>query len=225
VGKMIDFQRPDGAASKGYLADCAPGAPAVVVIQEWWGLNKHICGIADRFAAAGFTALAPDLYRGRIASSRDEARHLMDGLDFPDATHQDLRGAVRHLTARGSKVGVVGYCMGGALAVAAAVHLPEAAAAVCFYGMPPKTFADPADMRVPFQGHFAVRDDWVTPQLVEPTIAAMAAAGVVAETYIYDAAHAFFNADRPEVFDATAATLAWDRTIAFFSRHLGTPSA
>ena len=153
------------------------GRPGIIVIQEWWGLNDQICGVADRFARAGWNALAPDLYKGRLTASPDEANHLMTGLDFPDATHQDLRGAALHLQQHSDKVAVMGFCMGGALTIAAAVHVHEVEAAVCFYGIPPKEFADPAKIRVPFQGHFANRDDWCTPALVDDLEKTLKAAG------------------------------------------------
>jgi carboxymethylenebutenolidase len=220
MGHLIGFQRPDGATTRGYLADAGASRPAVVVIQEWWGLNEQICGIADRYAAAGFTALAPDLFKGRLASSQDEASHMMAGLDFADATHQDLRGAVDYLAKSSGKVGVTGFCMGGALTIAAAVHVPGVAAAVCFYGMPPKEFADPAQIRIPFQAHFAQRDDWCTPKLVDALEKALRSAGATPEVFRYEAAHAFFNERRPEVYDAACSKLAWDRTIAFFAKAL-----
>ncbi len=224
MGKMIEFTRPDGAGSRGYLSEAAAdndsARPGVIVIQEWWGLNEHICGIADRFAAAGFTALAPDLYRGRLASTPDEARHLMGGLDFPDATFQDVRGAAQHLAKQCGKIGVTGFCMGGALTIAAAVHLSELSAAVCFYGIPPKEFADSGKIRIPFQGHFANQDDWCVPQLVVEIEREMQTAGVPAQVFRYDAAHAFFNATRPDVYDEANAKRAWERTLAFFRAHL-----
>lgn len=219
MGQMIEFQRPDGGRSAAWLAEAGPGRPALILIQEWWGLNPHIRELADRFAAAGFTTLAPDLYRGRIAASADEANHLMTGLDFADATHQDLAGALRHLQALASKVGVTGFCMGGALTIAAAVHLPGLAAASCFYGIPPAEFADPARIAIPFQGHFAERDDWCTPAAVDGLVAAMQ--GQSPEIHRYPADHAFFNDKRPEVYDATCAQAAWTRTLDFFGRHLG----
>lgn len=220
MGQMIDFHRPDGQLSQGYLAPAAPGAPGLVLIQEWWGLNEHIRALADRFAAAGFETLAPDLYRGRRASSADEASHLMNGLDFPDATHQDLRGAVQHLAATGRKVGTLGFCMGGALTVAAAVHVPELSAAVCFYGIPPAAFADPARIRIPFLGHFASRDDWCTPAAAHQLEQAMREAGQQPACHHYEADHAFFNDSRPEVYDAAASALAWQRSIDFLKAHL-----
>src|SRR5215469_13518348 len=166
MGIMTDFARPDGTATKGYLALAGHDRPGVIVIQEWWGLNDQICGVADRFARAGYNALAPDLYEGRLTTEPDEANHLMTGLDFPAATHQDLRGAALQLQKHSDKVAVIGFCMGGALTIAAAVHIHEVNAAVCFYGIPPKDFADPAKIRVPFQGHFANKDDWCTPAAV-----------------------------------------------------------
>src|ERR1051326_4093065 len=189
MGSMIEFARPDGGKTKGYLASAGNGRPGIVVIQEWWGLNDQICGVADRFARAGYNALAPDLYKGRLTTTPDEANHLMSGLDFADATHQDLRGAAQHLKGTSGKVAVLGFCMGGALTIAAAVHIPGIAASVCFYGIPPAEFADPAKIKAPFQGHFANQDDWCTPAAVNALESAMKAAGAAPEIYRYDAAH------------------------------------
>lgn len=221
MGHMIDFKRPDGSSCRGWLATAGQGRPGVVVIQEWWGLNDQICGVADRFARAGFNALAPDLYQGRVTQQPDEASHLMNGLDFPGATHQDIRGAVDHLRGLGGKVAAMGFCMGGALTIAAAVHVPNLAAGVCFYGIPPKEFADPANIRIPLQCHFASRDDWCTPAAADALEAAMRAAGNPPELHRYEGDHAFFNERRADVYDADAAGLAWERTVAFLGKHLG----
>jgi hypothetical protein len=129
MGQMIDFSRPDGRKTKGYFAQAGAGRPGIVVIQEWWGLNDQICGVADRFARAGYNALAPDLYEGRVTQKPDEANHLMTGLDFPGAAHQDIRGAVQYLVAQGGKVGVMGFCMGGALAAALTAAAARSSAA------------------------------------------------------------------------------------------------
>jgi len=219
MGQMQAFQRPDGGTSHGYIADAGPGTPNVVLIQEWWGINDHIRSLADRMAAAGITAFAPDLYKGRLASTADEASHMMNGLDFPDATHQDIRGAVNHLAQRHGKVGVMGFCMGGALTIA--VHVPGLSAAVCFYGIPPTEFADPAYIRVPFQGHFASQDDWCTPAAVDKLEAAMKAAGLQPDIHRYNAHHAFMNQTRPEVYDEGCARQAWCSAIEFLSKFLG----
>ena len=142
MGSSVEFKRPDGKTLQGYLAEpadraAAASAPGVVVIQEWWGLNAQIEGVAERYAAAGYVALVPDLYRGKSTLEAAEAEHLMTQLDFGDAASQDVRGAVQYLKARGTKVGINGYCMGGALTLLAAVHVPEADAAVAHYGYPP----------------------------------------------------------------------------------------
>jgi len=221
MGQMIDFGRPDGGSTRGYLASAGAGRPGVIVIQEWWGLNDQICGVADRFARAGYNALAPDLYKGRVTRKPDEANHLMTGLDFPGATHQDIRGAVQHLAKGGAKVAVMGFCMGGALTVASAVHVPECSAGVCFYGIPPADFADPAKIRIPFQGHFANQDDWCTPAAANALEAAMKAAGQSPDIHRYDAAHGFFNERRGDVYDAACAEQAWDRMSEFLKKHLG----
>lgn len=222
MGQMIEFKRPDGGVSNGYLASAGDGAPGMILIQEWWGLKPHIKDIAERLAAAGITTLAPDLYRGRIASDADEANHMMSGLDFADATQQDLRGALEHLRESQAcpKVGVMGFCMGGALTVAAAVHLKGLDAAVCFYGLPPTEFADPAKIAAPFQGHFADKDDWCTPELVTKAEARMRDAGLKPEIHRYACDHAFFNNSRPEVYNAAAAELAWQRLQVFLKQHL-----
>ncbi|WP_310388801.1 dienelactone hydrolase family protein [Roseateles sp.] len=221
MGRKIEFQRPDGAKSAAYLAEANSSEglkrPGLILIQEWWGLNPQICGVADRFAAAGFTTMAPDLYRGRLASDADEASHLMTGLDFGDATQQDLAGALAFLLQHCSKVGVTGFCMGGALTIAAAVHLKGLSAASCFYGIPPAELADPATIGIPFQAHFANQDDWCTPAAADALQAQLAPS---AEIHRYAAQHGFFNERRPEVFDADAAALAWKRTLTFLRRHL-----
>ena len=184
MGQMIDFERPDGGTTAGYLASAGDGAPGMILIQEWWGLKPHIKDIAERLASAGITTLAPDLYRGRIAADADEASHMMDGLDFADATTQDLQ------------------------------------AAVCYYGIPPAEFADPAKIDAPFLGHFATRDDWCTPEKVDALEARMKAGGKHPVIHRYVADHAFSNKTRPEVYDEAAAELAWSRTLDFLKQHL-----
>jgi carboxymethylenebutenolidase len=221
---MITFQRPDGKDCSGYLAEPAAGAsaPGFVVIQEWWGLNDQMKQIADRLAAAGYRALVPDLYRGKVVGydRGDEAGHAMGGLDFPDAAGQDVRGAVRWLKPSSPRVAVGGFCMGGALTVIAAVHVPEADAGVCFYGIPPAGVADPEMIAIPFQGHFAQKDDWCTPAAVSAFEQKLARSKSRYEIHRYDASHAFMNEARPEVYDARCASLAWQRTLDFLGKAL-----
>ena len=219
MGAIVEFKRPGGGTAKGFLAKAAGKAKGnIVVIQEWWGLNDQICGIADRLARNDYNALAPDLYQGRITTKPDEANHLMEGLDFPGATHQDLRGAAQHLKALGGKVAVMGYCMGGALTVASAVHVPGVAAAVCFYGIPPAAFADPANIRIPFQGHFANKDDWCTPAAANALEKAMQGAGQKPDILHYEANHGFCNERSEMNYHVASANTAWDRMMAFLGK-------
>ena len=220
MGAAIEFSRPDGGSTKGYLAMAGEGRPGIIVLQEWWGLNDQICGVADRFAHAGYNALAPDLYEGRLTSEPDEANHLMDGLDFPGATHQDIRGGAQHLKVLGGKVAVMGFCMGGALTVAAAVHVAEVDAAVCYYGIPPAEFADPKQIKMPFQGHFADHDDWITPDLIDALETGLTESGTEHEIFRYDAHHAFFNERSEAAYDAACANLSWERMASFLSARL-----
>ena len=224
MGAQITFKRPDGREAKGYLANAAPGdAPGLVVIQEWWGLGEQIKAMCDRFALAGFDALAPDLYNGVVVPYHDTAAATkeMQSLDFADATSQTVRGAVQYLKRNGAKVGLTGFCMGGAVTVIGAAHIPELTAAVTFYGLPPAEAATPADVKVPLQGHFANRDDWVAPKAVDAFEQGLKAAGKRFEFFRYDADHAFVNEQRMAVHDREAAELAWGRAIEFLEKHLG----
>lgn len=215
MGSIIEFARPDGGRTRGYEARGEGARKGVVVIQEWWGLNDQICGVVDRFARAGYVALAPDLYQGRVTQDPDEANHMMEGLDFAGATHQDLRGAVKQLKSAGcDKVAVMGFCMGGALTIAACVHIPEADAGVCFYGIPPAEFADPTKIKMPFQAHFANEDDWCTPATVDQLEKAMAGAGSKPQIYRYDAQHGFFN-EVSDAYNVAAARTSWQRMMEF----------
>jgi len=223
MSNLIRFTRPDGKDCPAYLATPAAGerAPGVVVIQEWWGLNEQIQKTADRLAMAGYRALVPDLYRGKLASSADEASHMMSHLNFPDAAEQDIRGAVQHLKKSSPKVAVAGFCMGGALTIIAAVKVPEMDAGACFYGIPPAPVADPAKIAVPMIYHFANRDDWCTPEAVNRLQVTVKGSKSTQEFFRYDAQHAFMNEARPEVYDAGSAQKAWERTIDFLKKTIG----
>jgi carboxymethylenebutenolidase len=223
MGAGIDFKRPDGGDAKGYLANAASGeAPGVVVIQEWWGLAEQIKAMVDRFALAGFDALAPDLFNGVVVPYHDAERAAkeMSSLNFLDATEQTVRGAAQYLKRNGSKVGIAGFCMGGAVAVIASAKIPELTAAVSFYGLPPEQAVKATDVRIPLQGHFANKDDHITPKAVDDFEKALKAAGKDAEFFRYDAAHAFVNEQRMAVHDRHAAELAWSRATAFLKRRL-----
>jgi carboxymethylenebutenolidase len=224
MGTHISFKRPDGKDAAGYLANAARSdAPGVVVIQEWWGLSENIKGLCDRFALAGFDALAPDLYAGVLVPYHDveAANKQMGSLDFMDATTQTVRGATQFLAKNGARVGLTGFCLGGAVTIIGATKIPELTAGVVFYGIPPEQAARPADVKIPLQGHFANTDDWCTPQLVDGFEKAMKEAGKSLELFRYDAQHAFVNEQRVSVHDRAAAELAWGRATAFFHKHLG----
>lgn len=229
MGKTVNYQRPDGESVNGYLAEGAHGAaaPGIVVIQEWWGLNDQIRGVADKLASAGYRALVPDLYRGKVALEANEAEHFMQGLDFAVAAGQDVRGAVQYLKASGStKVGVTGFCMGGALTLLAAVNVPEADAAVVWYGYPPLEYVDATRIRAPLMGHWATEDAAFPIAKVEVLEKKLLDAKVAFEFHRYRAKHAFANetADSRNLpflkHDAAAAELAWRRTMEFFAKHL-----
>ncbi len=219
MGETVSFETSAGQC-KGYLAKAASNGPAIIVLQEWWGLNDQIKGVADRFAAAGYTALAPDLYEGRVTQDADEANHMMDGLDWVGATETDVAGALAYLRGNHDKVAVMGFCMGGALTVIAGVKLPGCDAAVCYYGIPPEDQADPAAMACPFQGHFAKLDEWCTAAAADALEASLANSSATYEMHRYEGDHAFFN-EESDVFDKVDAELSWQRTIAFLGKHLG----
>src|SRR3954469_18043904 len=224
MGTSISFKRPDGNDASGYLANAARGnAPGLVVIQEWWGLQAQIKGICDRFAIAGFDALAPDLYKGKVVPyhDTDAAGKEMNSLDFIDATTQTVRGAAQFLSKNGAKVGLTGFCLGGAVTIIGAAKVPELTAGVVFYGIPPEQAAKPADGKLPLALDFANKDDWCTPELVDNFEKAMKAAGKSLELFRSTAERAFVNEQRQSVHDRAAAELAWGRATAFFKNHLG----
>lgn len=222
MGKTIQFNRPDGKTCPGYLATgkADASAPGFVVIQEWWGLNSQIKKTADRLSEAGYRALVPDLFRGKVATAADEANHLMAGLNFLDAAEQDIRGAVQYLKQSSQKVAVGGFCMGGALTILAAARVPEMDAGACFYGIPPAELVAPQDINIPLICHFANRDDWCTPAKVDQLEAMLKRSKSKYEIYRYDAHHAFMNESRPEVYDPACAKAAWERTLKFVNKAL-----
>ena len=224
ASEMVEF-KSNGGTTAGYLSVPESGrGPGVVVIQEWWGLVPHIKNVCDRFAAEGFAALAPDLYHGRTTTSPDEAGKLMMALDI-DQTEKDLRGAIRYLLAHpgvtSERVGTVGFCMGGALSLYAATKNEQVGACVVFYGGHPKVHYDLENLKAPVLGLYAGKDTFVTPASVRQLEARLKELGRPAEIHIYEHAdHAFFNDERPEVYNREAAEDAWRRTISFLRRHL-----
>ena len=229
MGKTVSFNRPDGKSVNGYLVEPQAGskAPGMVVIQEWWGLNDQIRGVADKVAKAGYRVLVPDLYRGKTAVDAKEANHLMTGLNFGDAAGQDIRGAVQYLKKSGSpKVGVTGFCMGGALTVLSAVNIPEMDAGVIWYGYPPLEYVDASKIKAPLLGHWATQDQAFAIGGVDKLEEKLRAAKVNFEFHRYNCKHAFANetADSKGLdmlkYDAKAAGQAWQRTMDFLAKQL-----
>jgi carboxymethylenebutenolidase len=229
MGKAITFKRPDGQDVQGYLAEPAraDGAAAIVVIQEWWGLNDQIRGVGERLAQAGYLALVPDLYRGKSTVEAEEAHHLMTGLNFGDAASQDIRGAVQYLKTRASKVGVTGFCMGGALTLLSLCASPEADAGVVWYGCPPLEYIDASKIKAPLQAHWATQDEFFPIATVDQLEEKLRAADVRFDFHRYLARHAFANETAvgpcrlpATQFDPVWAQQAWDRTFTFFGRWL-----
>ena len=224
MGKTVEFKRPDGKSVNGYLT--GDNGPGMVVIQEWWGMNDQIRGVADRLAKAGYRALVPDLYRGKSTLEAKEAEHLMHGLNFGDAAGQDIRGAVQHLKQAGGKVGVTGFCMGGALTVLSSCNVPEMDAGVIWYGYPPLQYVDAGKIKAPLLGHWALHDQAFAISGVDELEKKLKAANVKYEFHRYDAKHAFANeiADTKKLdmlkYDPKAAEQAWKRTMEFLDRNL-----
>jgi carboxymethylenebutenolidase len=221
---MVEW-KSNGGTAQGYLATPASGTgPAVIVIQEWWGLVAHIKAVADRFAAAGVTALAPDMYHGKSATNPDEAGRLMMALDIQRAS-KDLVGAVDYLLAQPSvataSVGALGFCMGGQLALAAGCASPKVGAVIDFYGVHPAVRLDFSKLSAPVLGLFGERDAFVTPEVARKLAAEVRAAGKRFDLHVYPGCdHAFFNDSRPDVYQREAAEDAWRRSLEFLRAHL-----
>jgi len=228
MGETIEFSDHDGNPAKGYLATPSGGVgPGVIVIQEWWGVVDQIETTCDRFADAGFVALAPDLYDGVVVPLHepDEAAKEMMALEM-DVAARDLSGAVDALLERstGETVGVIGFCMGGGLALVLGTLRPDAVAAVIpCYGVHPWEASKPdyTKTTAATQIHCAALDGSFTPDDAEQLAGTLSALGHEVELHVYPGCdHAFFNEDRPEVFDEAAAALLFERSAAFLRDHL-----
>jgi len=219
----------DGVTIKGFLARPAQAArpvPAILIIHEWWGLTEHIKEIAQRFAREGFVALAPDLYSRlgfKVTKDAAEAARLMDSLSSQLAL-RDLNAAVQFLKMQplvdSLFIGIVGFCMGGTLALTMAGHNSDLKAAVVFYGKVPPSESF-RYLLCPVLFHHGAKDGWVTKQEVERLRQGLEQQGKPGEVVSYpEAEHAFFNDTRPEVYRKADADEAWRRTLTFFAKHL-----
>jgi class I fructose-bisphosphate aldolase len=222
----VSFLARGGGSVDGELAvpEGEGQVPALVLIQEWWGLNDHIRSLLERMAAEGFLVLAPDLYHGKSTKDPEEAGRLMTELDTLRAV-KEIGGGVDFLRTHersNGKVGVLGFCMGGALTFASACHIEGLGAAVPFYGIPPAEKVDYGRVTAPILAHFASKDGWAQPERAKEIQKKIEAAGkTTMRLEIYEAEHAFMNDTRPEVYNAEAAALAWSRTVEFLKQHLG----
>ncbi len=224
TGQEIELTS-DGERARGYLALPASGrGPGVIVIQEWWGLVPHIRDVCDRMAREGFVALTPDLYRGESTDDPDVASRLMMDLEIPRAA-RDLDAAVdallNHDAVDGAKVGAIGFCMGGQLALFAATRNRRIDAVCDFYGVHPNVTLDLSGLEAAVLGIFAERDPYASPDVARKLEADLRAVGKRAHFSIYpDVDHAFVNETRPDVYDAVAATRAWSELLAFLRAEL-----
>jgi carboxymethylenebutenolidase len=224
MGQRVEFPS-NGHTCQGHFAAPATGTgPAVVVIQEWWGLVPHIENLVDRFAAEGFAAVAPDLYHGKTTKSPDDAGKMLMELDIERA-EREIAGAADYVLGRpecsSPKFGVVGFCMGGALAQFEATRNPKCGAAASFYGGFKKVPLEWDSLTAPLLLIYGENDRGVPAAQGVELQKKLRAMGKMVDVAIYPGAdHAFFNDTRPEVYNADAAADAWRRTIELFRRNL-----
>ncbi|HVJ95032.1 MAG TPA: dienelactone hydrolase family protein [Labilithrix sp.] len=220
----VTFPSKTGSETSGELAEPSGSGkvPTVVLLQEWWGVNDHIRDLCERLAKEGFLVLAPDLFHGKTTKDASEAAKLMTALDT-DLAVKDIAGACAYLEAHprsNGKVGVVGFCMGGALTLTSACHIEGLSAVAPFYGIPSAEKVDYSKVTAPMMGHYATRDEYIPVDKPKELQRQLEANGKSMELYFYDANHAFANDTRPEVYSAESTKLAWERTVAFFKKHL-----
>ncbi|HEX9959372.1 MAG TPA: dienelactone hydrolase family protein [Pyrinomonadaceae bacterium] len=218
--ETLQFNTANGASTAYAAQPDEANGKAVILIHEWWGLNDHIKDIADRYAAEGFTAIAPDLYRGKVTQDKEEAGSLMQNLDLEDGLNTIQMAIEKAQEAYGvEKVGITGFCMGGTFALRAACELENIGAAAPFYGDIPDEFTL-KDLKCPVIFVSGTKDQWINPEKVGELERIAEENFLPIESLKYDADHAFFNNTRPEVYDETAAKDAWAKVIAFFNDKL-----
>ena len=223
MSKRVEFSSKSGQKEHAEVAEPAGTGKTggVVLIQEYWGVNDHMRSMTDRLAAEGFVVATPDLYHGKTTKDANEAGKLMQAFDWSHGI-QDIAGAVAYLKESprcNGKVAVMGFCMGGALTFVSACQVPGLSAAVSFYGVPQQ--ADYAKVTAPILAHFAKKDEWVSPEVAENVKKELSKHGKSIEAHVYECGHAFMNDSRPEAHHPESAKLAWQRTVAFLKKHLG----
>lgn len=224
MGETLEFENGHEGYS-GYLATSkSRKGPGIVVIQEYWGLVDHIKRVADRFAEAGYTALAPDFYQGKTAKEPDEASHLMQALNIAQTErilHSAITALLSHPATVGDRVGVVGFCMGGQLALFAACVDDRIAGCIDYYGIHPKVKPDLENLHAPVLGFFAEHDEHVPQGAVQQLDDDLTRLNKPHEFITYKGVHhAFFNDDRPTVYGKIAAEDSWEKAMGFFHAHL-----
>ena len=220
--ETLNLEPPEGAttAHAALPADSDKNNAAVIVIQEWWGINDHVRDIAGRYAREGYICIAPDLYRGKVTKDAEEASRMMHELAIDDGL-DTIRSAIAKAeeTYQPGKIGITGYCMGGTFALRAACEIEGLAAAAPFYGDIPDE-QTLAKLKVPTLFIAGARDSWITPEKVNELKEAAHKYNLPVEVVSYDADHAFFNDTRPEVYNPEAAADAWQRVLNFFRERL-----
>ncbi|CAH1777927.1 unnamed protein product [Owenia fusiformis] len=223
---MISFssENSKGDCPGSLSGDITKSRKGLIVLQEWWGMNEQIRNQAlDLATKRNFITLVPDLYRGKCSDDREEAGHLMAGLDWMGAV-KDIQGAAKYLISKGcAKVGVTGFCMGGALSLAAAALVPEISASAPFYGIPSPDLCDVTKITIPVQGHFAELDNLVgfsSPKDAQELKRKCDAANVPLTLYIYEGVDHGFNHVGGPNYNEEFSTLALKRMSDFMSEHL-----
>jgi carboxymethylenebutenolidase len=222
MGRSVTLDIGYGRTAAGYLAEAVdPKAPGIVVIQEWWGVQGQIKGVCDRYAAAGYTAIAPDLYAGKVIPYHDEesAGQAMNALDFLAATDEIAGAAAKHLRAGGRKVGLTGFCLGGVVSILGAIRLAHIDASSAYYGAPDDALDDAAKVRAPIQAHFADGDNWCTPADADRMERKFKESGAPYRVFRYSCLHGFANEDAKE-YDKSAAESAWRRDLDWWNTYL-----
>lgn len=225
MSTQVKFATKVGGQVEGALAEPAGASkvPGLVVVQEWWGINAHMKSLCDRLAQEGFLAVAPDLFHGVLPSTTEQAAQTMGALDKKKAV-SEVGDAVAWLKTQPrctGKVGVIGFCLGGALTFAAARYVEGLSAAVPFYGLPEIAPNDFGSVRVPIQAHFGKKDDWAKASVAEQIQKSVRAGGGQMDLFVYDAGHAFMRVGDASVHDEPSAKVAWKRAVEFLKSHLG----
>ena len=222
MGRSVTLDIGGGKIAIAYLAEAADlSASGIVVIQEWWGVQSQIKGVCDRYAAAGYTAIAPDLYAGKVIPYHDEesAGQAMHALDFLAATDEIAGAAARYLRTDRRKVGLTGFCLGGIVSILGAIRLANVDAVSAYYGAPDDALDDAARVRAPVQAHFADGDDWCTPADADRMERKFKESGAPYRVFRYPSLHGFANEDAKE-YDKSAAEIAWRRDLEWWNTYL-----